>query len=75
MPGMACAELEFAVRSLGFPVNYEEVQERPPFWAVWGLERDLGSGFWCLEFRLRGFFEKFRDFGVQSFEVVGRLYL
>ena len=26
---MACAELEFAVRSLGFPVDYEEVQERP----------------------------------------------
>lgn len=30
--GMACAELEFAVRSLGFPVNYEEVQEKLDEW-------------------------------------------
>eukprot|EP00913_Durusdinium_trenchii_P025800 g24214.t1 len=28
--GMACCELEFAIRSLGFPVNYEEVQDELP---------------------------------------------
>ena len=27
---MACCELEFAIRSLGFPVNYEEVQDELP---------------------------------------------
>ena len=26
-PGMACSELEFAIRSLGFPVSYDEVQD------------------------------------------------
>ena len=25
--GMACSELEFAIRSLGFPVSYDEVQD------------------------------------------------
>lgn len=30
--GMACCELEFAIRSLGFPVNYEEVQEQLDVW-------------------------------------------
>ena len=24
---MACSELEFAIRSLGFPVSYDEVQD------------------------------------------------
>lgn len=30
--GMACSELEFAIRSLGFPVSYDEVQEQLDIW-------------------------------------------
>ncbi|CAJ1423718.1 unnamed protein product [Effrenium voratum] len=30
--GMACCELEFAIRSLGYPVTYEEVQEQLDEW-------------------------------------------
>ena len=32
-PGMACSELEFAIRSLGFPVSYDEVQD----WLHWSF--------------------------------------
>ncbi|CAL1152733.1 unnamed protein product, partial [Cladocopium goreaui] len=30
--GMACSELEFAIRSLGFPVSYDEVQDQLDIW-------------------------------------------
>lgn len=30
--GMACSELEFAIRSLGFPVSYDEVQDQLDTW-------------------------------------------